>query len=296
MNSREKGFLLLCSHLGNPKRRPLTTAQLRTLSLRMQEAQCTEPDRQLCREDLTGLGLREEMAQRILQLLEDEELLELYLQEGRAAGCVPVSRVSKVYPPQIANRLGQETPGCLWMKGDKSLLLKPAVSLVGSRDLLEANREFAREVGRQAALQGYVLVSGNARGADRTAQDSCLEAGGQVISIVADSLVYQQPSSQILYISEDGYDLPFSPARALSRNRLIHCMGNLTFVAQCTLGQGGTWDGTVRNLKGGWSPVFCFQDGSGAATELEQMGAEGITVCDLANFLRLKTEITGLFD
>ena len=38
----------------------------------------------------------------------------------------------------------------------------------------QENRTFAEEVGRQAALQGLTLVSGNARGADRAAQESCV--------------------------------------------------------------------------------------------------------------------------
>ena len=31
------GFLLLCSHLGNPDRKPLTTAQLRLLARRVMD-------------------------------------------------------------------------------------------------------------------------------------------------------------------------------------------------------------------------------------------------------------------
>ena len=101
-------------------------------------------------------------------------------------GCHPISRVGEEYPQSIHNRLGLDAPGCLWSRGDLELLQKPAVALVGSRDLAPDNLAFAKEVGRQAARQGYVLVSGNARGADRAAQDSCLEAGGEVIAIVAD--------------------------------------------------------------------------------------------------------------
>ena len=35
MNAREEGFLLLSSTLGNPERKILTTAQLRTLATRV---------------------------------------------------------------------------------------------------------------------------------------------------------------------------------------------------------------------------------------------------------------------
>ena len=112
---------------------------------------------------------------------------------------MPITRVSDGYPLLLRKRLGLDSPGSLWIKGDASLLSQPAVSLVGSRDLNEPNREFAREVGRQAALQGYVLISGNARGADRTAQESCLNAGGRVISVVADELNKHPERENLIY-------------------------------------------------------------------------------------------------
>ena len=87
------------------------------------------------------------------------------------------------------------------------------VALVGSRELREENWKFAAEVGRQAALQGYVLVSGNARGADRTAQEACLAAGGKVICVVADDLWKQPLRENILYLSEDDFEEGFSAQR-----------------------------------------------------------------------------------
>jgi predicted Rossmann fold nucleotide-binding protein DprA/Smf involved in DNA uptake len=116
-----------------------------------------------------------------------------------------------------------------------------------------------------------------------------------VISIVADSLREHRSRENVLYVSEDGFDIGFQARRALSRNRLIHCMGIRTFVAQATLGRGGTWDGTLRNLKAGWSQVFCFQDGSRASQELQQMGAAGISIEELNNFSLLSTDENSFF-
>ena len=273
MNSREQGFLLLSSHLGNPDRKPLTTAQLRTLANRIRQMDFPTEDRDLEESDLRKLGYGKEMAHRILSLLGEQELLNYHLQRGAKQGCIPITRVSPGYPGLIRSRLGADSPGCFWAKGDISLLNTPGISLVGSRDLREPNREFAREVGRQAACQGLILISGNARGADRTAQDAALQEGGRVISIVADALSEHTPVRGVLYLSEDDFDAPFSSQRALSRNRCIHTLGQLVFVAQATLGKGGTWDGTVKNLCHGWSNVMMFRDGSEAALELEQQGA-----------------------
>lgn len=296
MTPREQGFLLLTSQLGNPERKVLTPAQLRELTRRMASVPRFSEDRELELRDLTALGYGREMAMRILALLDEQELLEYYVNRGKKAGCMPITRVSAGYPAAVRQRLGGEAPGVLWAKGDLSVLNTPGIALVGSRDLLPENRQFAAEAGRQAALQGLTLISGNARGADATAQNACLRAGGKVISIVADNLASHSTKSNVLYLSEDGFDEEFSAQRALRRNRCIHTMGHLVLVAQANLQKGGTWDGTSKNLRFGWNRVFCFNDGSDAARVLEQMGASLIGYEELSDLPALAQENQSLFD
>lgn len=295
MNAREEGFLLLSSTLGDPQRKILTTAQLRTLAMRVATMERPETDRELTAADLTALGYGPEMADRILRLLSETQLLQRYLVRAKQADCVPLTRVSEGYPVHLRRRLGLDSPGVLWVKGDISILVRPHIALVGSRDIAEPNAEFAATVGREAARQGYVLVSGNARGADSIAQKACLDAGGQVISVVADALMTQRDWDNVLYLSEEGFDCAFTSARALSRNRVIHALGEKTFVAQCSVGKGGTWSGTVRNLKEGWSPLFCFFDGSEAARQLVQLGVCGISRESLENFNELQPQTVSFF-
>lgn len=281
MNPREEGFLLLASHLGDPGRRVLTAAQLRQLTRRMAAADLPAEDRELCLEDLLGLGYGADMAVRILTLLSDGEVLQHYLHKGKLCGCAPLTRVSDGYPLILRKRLGEESPGCFWIKGDRDILSFPGIALVGSRDLAPENLAFAQAVGIRAAEMGLALISGNARGADRAAQDACLDHGGRVISIIADCLESQPQKERVLYVSEDGFDLPFSSQRALSRNRAIHSWGELTFVAQAKLGSGGSWVGTTQNLRAGWSTVVCFRDGSEAMDALEAQGAYLADIDDL---------------
>ena len=294
MTAAEQGFLLLTSHLGDPGRPVLSVSQFRTLADRMLSAKLIVEDRELRQQDLIALGYGREMAERIIRLLRDEELLQHYISRGRRLNCVPVTRVTEKYPLILRQRLGQDSPGTLWARGDLSLLDLPAISLVGSRELYPENYAFAQQVGRHAAKQGLVLVSGNARGADRAAQEACLEAGGKVISIVADELWKHPVRENLLYLSEGDYDSPFTAQRALSRNRCIHALGRMVFVAQSGYQKGGTWDGTAKNLRFGWSPVACFRDGSAAALELEQLGAYLIDMEDLDGFDILQ-EQTALF-
>lgn len=283
MTSREEGFLLLTCHFGNPDRKILTTAQLRILAARV-TGRHTPESGELTWQDIASLGYDTAFSQRIAGLLAEKNLMGQYLTRGEKAGCVPITRVSQDYPLILRQRLGLDSPGCLWAKGKLDILRTPGIALVGSRELRPQNREFAAAVGRHAAEKGLVLISGNARGADRTAQEACLAAGGQVIAVVADELMGHSERENLLYISESGFEEPFSSQRALSRNRCIHALGQTVFVAQAELVKGGTWNGTAKNLRFGWSPVLCFRDESPASRELEQMGAYLIDQEDLKNF------------
>ena len=295
MTGAETGFLLLTCQFGDPDRKVLTTAQLRLLGQRVRQMQMDDPRRELEEKDLLRLGYGGDMARRILALLDEKDLLECYCMRSIKADCAYLSRISAGYPTALWNKLGDDSPGVLWAKGDLSLLGMPKIGLVGSRELLPENREFAKEVGRQAAAQGYVLVSGNARGADQAAQEACLCAGGKVISVVADRLESHSIRENVLYLSEDGFDQDFSAQRAISRNRVIHALAERTFVAQCGYQKGGTWDGTVKNLRFGWSSVYCYDDGSPAAKLLQQMGADLIDIAALSCIADLENQDIRLF-
>lgn len=295
MNPREKGFLLLTSRLGDPDRRPLSLYQLRTLADRVQKYDQNNPDGTLDFDDLLRIGMDRTAARKILMLLEDEALLRHYVSNGLCGNCVPITRVTEGYPLLLRQRLGLDSPGSLWAKGDLSLLERPAVALVGSRDLRPDNRTFAQRAGMEIAAQGLVLVSGNARGADQTAQQAALERGGSIICVVADELWKHPEQKNVLYLSEEGYEEPFSARRALSRNRVIHSLGLITLVAQSALETGGTWDGTARNLRQKLSPVFCFQDNSQACSALEELGAVGITTEELSDIPALPNKLTDSF-
>ena len=285
MTGPEQGFLLLTSQLGDPERKPLSVAQFRNLAKRALDTDREISSRDLEISDLQNLGYDLPMAERIFGLLSGGSHLREYLCRAEACDCFPITRLHPRYPVAVRCRLGLDSPGVLWAKGDVTLLNLPAVALIGSRELKDENRKFAEEAGWQIAKQGYVLVSGNAKGADKTAQTACLEAGGSVISVVADSLQKQPLTERMLFLSADDFDRDFSPQRALYRNHVIHAMASLTIAAQCTLGKGGTWDGILTNLKQGWNPVCIFDDGSDGAAEVQNRGATLITakeLCDLS--------------
>lgn len=83
----------------------------------------------------------------------------------------------------------------------------------------------------------------------------------------------------------------------MSRNRLIHAMGQKVFVAQSDYGTGGTWNGTMENLKEGWDPVFVY-DGEPeepATRGLLERGAEPVSLSQLEQLSALGLQQTSLF-
>ena len=154
----------------------------------------------------------------------------------------------------------------LFCAGNLELLDTECVSLVGSRKLRTPGRQFARTLGQRAAEQGFTYVSGGAAGADTEGFCGAMGAGGRAVLFLADSLLGRMKrlrrelaAGRLLLISEQGCDLSFSAQRAHSRNRLIHAMGRKVFVAQSDYGSGGTWSGTVENLKSWLEPGLCLR-------------------------------------
>ena len=290
MTGPEQGFLLLTSQLGDPDRKPLTVAQFRKLTKLAIEARRELTQRDLEVKDLINMGCDVPMAERIFGLLGAANQLREYLHRAECCDCVPITRLNPAYPLLVRQRLGLDSPGVLWAKGDLQLLNRPAVAVIGSRELREENRHFAAAAGRAIADQDYVLVSGNAKGADKCAQEACLDAGGNVISILADSLQKQPLRKNLLYLSLDDFNQGFSAQRALHRNHLIHSMASLTVAAQCTLGKGGTWDGILTNLKNGWNSVCIFDDGSDAAANLQNRGVQTVTADELQDLAALAAQ------
>ncbi len=271
MRGAEQAMLLLCCALGGTGK-PLTLAEFRTLQQRVSGLDTEDGAQELRPEHLRQLGYSREMGERIVSLLAREEALHRYLQIAAEDGVCVLTRISQGFP-QSLRKLGESCPPALFYKGDPKLFGKPCVALVGSRQIAKRNRDFAARIGELAAREGYVLISGGAAGADSVAQEACLGEGGQVICIVPDELRRHPMRERVLYCCEEGYELPFTAARALRRNRLIHGLGEKTFVAQTACGQGGTWAGTKDNLRRGLSPVFILDDGSEGAAELVSLGA-----------------------
>lgn len=275
MRQTERGLLLLCCPLGDPMAGALSLAQARELSRRARAAGIGEEDpfRDVTVKDVRRLGYSEYEAGHIVSLLGRERQLDGYLLAAEKADVAVITRLDTRFPQRLREQLGARCPAALFCRGDLRLLQRPCISVVGSRHLAQPGAQFAAQAGCLAAKEGFTLCSGDAMGADRTAQEACLSNGGSVLIFPATELVYCPVRENVLYAAEGGFELGFSAQRALGRNRFIHAMGEKTLVAQTGFGKGGTWSGSLDNLQHEYSPLFVFDDGSEGARALCARGA-----------------------
>ena len=300
----EKCMLLLFAPLMGEK--PLGMADFRRMeqTLGALGPDAAGPDGQVTEQELIRLGLSHEEAGSVLSRLSQGEALARQLRLLAGKGIVPITRISPEYPRRLLEKLGRRAPMVLYCAGDLELFEKECVALVGSRQLRPQGAAFARKLGQTVAREGLCYVSGGAAGADSEGFSGAMAQGGTAILFLPDSLLARMKklkreldAGRVLLVSEYGYALHFSIQRAYSRNRLIHAMGEKTFVAQTDYGKGGTWNGVMENLQHGWSPVWmCADEPEDPGTKgLLERGCGSIRAAELEGLRDLTAAQLGLF-
>jgi len=96
-----------------------------------------------------------------------------------------VARAQRMFPPQL--RTIPDPPSLLYIQGDPSVLMQPAVSIVGSRQSTEYGKRQTRRFTEYLARRGVVIVSGLAYGIDLTAHETAI-ASGPSVAVIAGGL------------------------------------------------------------------------------------------------------------
>mgnify|MGYP004600722495 CR=1 FL=1 len=103
-----------------------------------------------------------------------------------------ISKDSEFYPERLKNT--EDSPRFLYLRGDKSLLLEPrAVALIGSRNASEEGKYNTARVANMLGKNGYVIVSGLAKGIDASAHIAALENNYKTIAVIGTSIGQYYP-------------------------------------------------------------------------------------------------------
>jgi DNA processing protein len=186
----------------------------------------------------------EQMLARIAALSEERLNEEL-----RLACCWACCRHGDLYPHSL--RDAADAPWALIGRGSPTLLdgLEPfeAVTIVGARRATSYGREIARELGRELASAGLVVVSGLAFGIDGCAHRGAIDAGRTIAVLGCGPDVAYPASHRSLWrrICESGLVLSELPPGAPpwrwtfpARNRIMAALGGMTVVVEAATRSG----------------------------------------------------------
>lgn len=264
--------LLLCGRLGqarNTDTAPLTPTEYARLARWLLDAEKRPAD-------LLGANARSMLenddpplpAARLLPLLDRGGALALAIESWANRGLWVISRSdNEIYPQRL--RASRSSPPVLYGAGNSTLLSRGGLAIVGSRNADDDALDFTRRVSRTCAEQSIQVVSGGARGVDSEALLACLDAGGNAVSVLADSLAraalsrkYREALLDERLALVSAYDPAsgFDRGNAMGRNKYIYALADHALVVSSET-EGGTWAGATEALRQGRTPVFVRDTG-----------------------------------
>lgn len=288
-----KAILLLCGHFG-----PSGDSGMKPLNIREYDEVATWLTRKnwwpvdlLNEENQAALG--EAFApvepERMKALLGRGASMAISIEKWINKGLWVLCRSDEDYPQRLKQHLKRVAPPILYGCGDRGLLSKGGLAVVGSRHINGEAESFARAVGRSAAQSGMQLISGAARGVDETAMHGAFEEGGNVVGVMADSLLraavsgkYREGirSGQLVLVSPYNPEAGFNVGNAMGRNKYIYALADFAVVVSSDYQEGGTWAGAEEELKRDVArPVFVRvgQNVPKGNTELLKLGGRPLS-------------------
>lgn len=289
INPQTQAVLLLTAYFTKPAKddpRPLTPTEWGRFALWLKERELSPGD--LLTGDparlLAGWADGKVTVDRIRFLLGRAGALGLALEKWQRTGLWVLTRSDADYPARLKKHLKTDSPPVIFGCGNRHLLNRGGIAVIGSRDANADDLAFTSRLGEAAADQGRSIVSGGARGVDETAMLGALEREGTAVGVLSDSLLRSATSAKyrkfllannLVLISSFYPEAGFDVGNAMARNKYIYCLSDAAVVISSSRGKGGTWNGAVENLKNRWVPLWVksAQEKSSGNTDLVRHGA-----------------------
>ncbi|WP_170404194.1 DNA-processing protein DprA [Ruegeria arenilitoris] len=171
-------------------------------------------------------------------------VIEAELKAAKAANARLLCLGSADFPGAL-NDLS-DAPPMLWAIGDASLLRKPCIAMVGARNCSSLGARMARGLATDLGKQGFVVVSGLARGIDTSAHMAALDTGTVAVMAGGVDVIYPAENTDLAKnIAESGLRVSEQPmgvtpqARHFPRrNRIISGLAQAVVVVEAAAKSG----------------------------------------------------------
>lgn len=221
--------------------------------------------------DLITLEFKAEFCKRLLSLLDNAAKTEEIIKSLANSGIFLIGMDSKYYSSLMIKRLQTACPPVLFYAGNAKLMNRDSISVAGSREPSSSAVKFANSLGRKITENGYVLTSGGARGCDSIAESAATSNGGNAVLYLAVSLSKRMENTRMssliaqnrlcLVSDHSPYD-DFNAGYALTRNKYIYSSSPITAVCESRAEKGGSYNGAIGCIAGGYGHVAAFDDDS----------------------------------
>lgn len=165
------------------------------------------------------------------------ERIEREVKAARQAGARYLFHDQPDYPANLSAMDG--APPIVTMRGDLSLASRPCVAMVGARNASAAAVKLARDFARELAAEGFVVVSGLAKGIDGACHEGAFP---HTIGVIASGIdiaypaqhakLQEQIASEALLIAEEPPGTEPRGQQFPKRNRIIAGLAVGTLVVE----------------------------------------------------------------
>lgn len=153
---------------------------------------------------------------------------------------------SDLYPEPLKQI--PDPPLLLYYLGDPTLLTRPQISIVGSRNATRGGLDNARSFARTLSERGYLVTSGMAQGIDGAAHAGALSAGAPTVAVIGTGIDVVYPAAHRdlmqsiarhgLIVSEYAPGTHPRPGHFPRRNRIISGLSRGVLVVEANLRSG----------------------------------------------------------
>lgn len=141
-------------------------------------------------------GIGEELSKKITDK-KYKENLDRYIEYMERNKIEIITIEDKEYPENLKNIY--DSPVILYIKGNKQILDKKSIAIIGCRDCSEYGKYVAQNIAYKLSENNVITISGLARGIDSFAHKGSIKAKGKTIAVLGNGLdiIYPQENQNL---------------------------------------------------------------------------------------------------